>query len=130
MPVFLMDSGASNHIIGDKHAFSELRKLPKPVNLSLASGDKPCTHEGTVYVKIPQHHGACNILKLDGCLFLPGADENLVSLSQLANHGYQAVIHGSVMKLKRKGFTELSVHKERNVYPLYGNYMHTINRKK
>ena len=72
---WIIDSGATNHMVGDLHKLQAVRDIPNcPVRLPNGS-QSFSTKEGMI--KIDEH------LTLDNVLYVPGLTCHLISVSQL-----------------------------------------------
>ncbi|KAI0991818.1 hypothetical protein K3495_g16369, partial [Podosphaera aphanis] len=70
----IWDSGASNHFINNRAAFTSLNKLDKPFRFDQAVNKTSLSHGGTAYVKI----GNSKIM-LTEALYSPQSSMNLIS---------------------------------------------------
>lgn len=94
---FVLDSGASRHIIKDANVFVEMHSCD-PVRLTIANGEVELVElAGTIRFC---HNG--NTLSFEDCLYSPNFSENLISVKELVNnnctvqmnqHGL-SVLHG------------------------------------
>ncbi|KAH9293155.1 hypothetical protein KI387_041641, partial [Taxus chinensis] len=80
--VWLIDSGASKHMSGDKELFDSLDEQPTGDRVWIAD-DKEYIAEGIGRVTIPLGPQKCTLTKV---LYVPGLTSNLLSVTQLLNH--------------------------------------------
>ena len=85
---WVIDSGCSEHMIGDKHAFKELTELDKPVQIQVANEDAAATvtHVGIVNLVV-ESGGEVSLVTLPRAYFLPSCPYNLLSVSAFDNSG-------------------------------------------
>lgn len=87
--VWLIDSGCSNHMIGDMSLFVNLDESQK-VSVRLGN-DKEILVEGVGTVCIHSKSGEQKILQ--GVQFVPGLAHNLLSVGQLLSKGYSVMFN-------------------------------------
>ena len=80
--IFLLDSGANNHVCGDKSLFFEMTKLQEKININTANGLIVATHEGSVKILLDNNLPVI----LTGVLYWEGSP-NLISVVCLAEKG-------------------------------------------
>ncbi|XP_059073091.1 uncharacterized protein LOC131873929 [Cryptomeria japonica] len=80
--VWLIDSGASKHMTGDKGLFDTLNSTPTGDLIRIAD-DKEYVAKGIGTITIPLTEGSCS---LSNVLYVPGFTSNLLSVSQHVNH--------------------------------------------
>lgn len=87
--VWLVDSGCSNHMTGDRSLFDSLDGAQK---ISMRLGiDKEMVVEGVGTVYIRTQKGKLN--QLEGVQFVPSLAHNLLSVGQLLVKGYSIVFN-------------------------------------
>ena len=88
---FIIDSGASHHIINDDKIFEECVDLETPIEIQIAKKDTNiyATNEGTV--RISSNTGKPGIL--EGVLFCPKFPANFLSVKKFQMAGYQTIFH-------------------------------------
>lgn len=83
-PVWLIDSGCSNHMTGDKCMFSDLDETLR-VSVRLGDNKEMDVHGvGTVTM----HTKTGSLKKLHGVQYVPGLAHNLLSVGQLLTKEY------------------------------------------
>lgn len=124
---FLLDSGANYHIISSKNGLVNLRKVD--IDVEMAKGKTNAQWAGDGFFKIKGDRKS-NLLKLTNCLVIEGIPENLISVSQLGSEGYTSDFGKGEVRIKRKGFTEFIIPRNREgMYELDGEVMHVIKVK-
>ena len=83
-----LDSGASNHMISDKHRFVEF--TPATGQIRIGKGYLEVKGRGTIVVKMAESYGGWT-LSLSNALWVPELDVNLISIRQLAKKGVTTV---------------------------------------
>ncbi len=88
---FIIDSGASHHIINDKLLFEDSLELDTPIQIQTAKREVylAATRQGTI--RISTNTGALGIL--EGVLFCRDAPANLLSVRQFQMAGLETVFH-------------------------------------
>ena len=95
MDVWLIDSGASRHLIGYKEALSDL--VEKDTNLEIILGDNATYPvKGTMTVTLHLSQG--QVIRLQYVLYVPDFKKNLVSISTMEDKGFNvAFVDGKVL---------------------------------
>jgi hypothetical protein len=92
---WILDSGATHHMVGDANLFSELDKTFRS-RISTADGIMECLGIGTIEGRIV----SCNEpVKIEKVLFVQGLKVNLLSMAALASRGIQCVFGKEVAHL-------------------------------
>lgn len=113
------DSGAYQHITGNKEWFSELTPLQDPESITVADGNK-------VYATAV---GVIEVEGFDGKKWTPNrltnvryvrdfGEANLFSIGAVASKGFEVTIKGETIEFKDEGKTTLVGYKEGNLYNL------------
>lgn len=94
-----MDSGASNHVIGDYNNLINPKEYGGNEQVTIGNGDKlPITYTGSSYLS-----DGINTLTLENILFVPDIAKNLVSVSKLAqDNNIYFEFHGDFCLVKNK----------------------------
>ena len=107
MDVWLIDSGASRHIIGFKEALSHM--VEKDTNLEIILGDNatyPMKGTGTMTLHLSQGQ----VLRLQDILYVPNLKKNLVSILVMEVKGFNvAFIDGKVLMWKNSFKEAISI---------------------
>ena len=85
---WLLDSGASFHMTGDKNLFSTLEEKDLKILIEMGNDEKySVSGVGTIFFQ--REHGAC--ITLTDVKYVPGLRKNLVSIVMLEDKGYDVV---------------------------------------
>ena len=85
---WFVDSGATDHMSGDRNAFSDLQEIePKPVLMG-DNSKQEATSRGSVRMDL-QVNGKTIRVKFTKVLFVPNLRTNLISVSRLVRDGFQ-----------------------------------------
>ena len=86
---WLVDSGATHHVCGDKDLFIEMKPLTKPRDMECANGsDERVEFVGTVEIDLPlDEDKQVARVKLANVLYVPRAPNSLFSVPQLMIRG-------------------------------------------
>ena len=87
---FVLDSGATTHVVNDAKLLSDIKEtntVIKGVN-----GNNLCKLEGTVKI---------NSLTLKNAKFIPNSPRNIISLPKLTDNGYNVKINGSSLSIHK-----------------------------
>jgi hypothetical protein len=103
--VWYIDSGASSHMTGHKHYFSNLEE--KGFDFEILLGDDSAYHpKGIGTVKFERESG--KPLYLSDVLYVPGLKKNLVSVSALEDKGYEVSFKERRAYIKPKNMSKES----------------------
>ena len=83
---WILDTGASRHIVGDLSVFTSTQNLPAPISITGMTGNSGATAIGTIKLPCRTPSGSTNLI-IDDVLYLPGASANLISSSKLQRAG-------------------------------------------
>jgi predicted aspartyl protease len=82
--MWLIDSGASRHMIGDRKNFSSMKENETPYKVEFVDKNSYVVKGiGQATIKME----SCNSIHLSNVLYLPGLKKNLVSISCLEEKG-------------------------------------------
>jgi hypothetical protein len=96
--VWYLDTGASNHMTGHKHLFTEMQEV-KDGNVSFGDASKiKVIGRGRVEF---YHNGKQNMI--EGVYYVPDLKSNILSMGQLMEKGYSVFMKDRMMHLKDKG---------------------------
>lgn len=98
---FLLDSGATDHLINQEDAFSEVRDLPVPMKITIAKKDAAikATKRGSINIKTDQ--GMLGVL--ESVLYSPEIPYNLLSVRRIQQAGMRVVFHENQVTTIEKG---------------------------
>lgn len=95
--VFILDSGASNHLVSEEleNSMFNIEAVPNGISIHIANGDIMTAYKrGKIRVKCQDR-----VISIDA-LIVPGLKHNLLALNKLADKGYQIVINKTNMTIK------------------------------
>ena len=110
--VWLVDSGCSNHMTGQKNLLRELDETQKQI---VKLGDnKDINVEGKGIVSLKTSYGKVKLLH--DVQFVPNLAHNLLSVGQLLENGYSVLFDGLTCSIKDRntGRDIISTHKTKN----------------
>ena len=86
---WLIDSGASHHLTGNKQVFRDFRSLPKPIPVQVANGTKClATGSGSIHFQLD-----CGLLTVKA-LYVPDFGAvSLISADALNDSGLEVIFH-------------------------------------
>lgn len=96
---WIVDSGSSEHISNNKDLFCELRKLSKPVKISVAKENQYITalQEGDIVFQRVGNDGIP--ITLRNVLYVPEAPSNLLSIRKITNSGFKVIFDNEYVKV-------------------------------
>ena len=98
---WIVDSGATHHIVKNKADFESLEALTPPKVVTFGDGSKVrVTHAGTANVKV-MTDGRETRVRMEDALHVPTATKNLFSLAQAESQGYSALFRGGKVDVRR-----------------------------
>jgi transposase InsO family protein len=101
---WILDSGASHHMICSKEAFVSLNNLDVPINLEIANGDiMHVTQSGDAKVLVSTGDKSYEEILLTNALYAPNARHNLVSVLRATEHGVNVFFSDHSCTLKQNG---------------------------
>ena len=109
---FLMDSGATSHIVSNERALTELEECDEKIIV----GDKreiPVKKKGTLTLKTSGDH----LVKLKDTLVVPEMALNVISIGKLAEQGNKVMFGNNELKIV-SGVREIVIEKEKET-PMY-----------
>jgi len=100
---WIIDSGASHHLTGNKPVFRDFRSLPKPIPVKVANGTKcPATGSGSIHF-----HLDCGLLLTVKALYVPDSGAvYLISVDALNNSGFEVIFRPSSCLIKSDSLAE------------------------
>jgi hypothetical protein len=88
---WIIDSGATDHYANNKEMFSEIRKLKKPLEISVANDQiEKATHIGTIKL-FSDVNKSKHPITLTEVLLVEGLGLNLISVSKIESKGFSAL---------------------------------------
>jgi hypothetical protein len=103
---FILDSGATDHIINNDGVFTEFHELSPPINIAVAKTNTSviATKRGTVKVKTNRgHHGT-----LEDVLYCPDVPYNLLSVRRMQEKGMTTIFDAAGVTIKNGDVTILT----------------------
>ena len=99
---WILDSGATHHILNDAQDFVHLEELQSPKQVKFGEGTRiKVSHIGTAVVKV-RHQGKLTQVRLCGALLVPESTRNLISLGKLQKAGFKATFRKGSANLSRR----------------------------
>ena len=99
---WIVDSGASRHMTGDKNLF--VKMSPMHIVIGIAnSGTMSAKGIGTVKVKVRNGKGRTMDVVIHGVLYIPKCSENLLSEGQLDEWGIETITKNGKKLIKKEG---------------------------
>ena len=107
MGKYLVDSGATHHIITYKSKFAFLDNSYDPLqhNLTLANGSTEygkIKGKGTAYITIRDEVGNPHRITLSDALYVPSFEQNILSVMSLVRKGMELLMKKNEVKLRDK----------------------------
>ena len=99
---WILDTGASRHIVGDLSVFTSTQNLPNPISITGMTGQSGATALGTIRLPCRTPDGSANLI-IDDVLYLPGASANLISASKLQRAGCPLAFIDGGISIGRNG---------------------------
>lgn len=91
---WIIDSGASAHMCGDKNSFNTLDDQ-YAMNIVVANGETmECKGMGTINVEVYTRNGPFKV-ELKDVLYVPSIDENLISVRAITKRGFSVIFKES-----------------------------------
>jgi hypothetical protein len=87
-----LDSGASQHLVGDRSLFANINTATTTAVMLANGATTPTGGEGSVPIQVLSALHELVDVELPKTLFMPGATINLLSVSRLASAGHRAVL--------------------------------------
>lgn len=113
---FILDSGATEHMINDKSCFDELRGIDA-MHISVAKKNQRIVarHRGKLTVKT-FFDGKYTHRTLDNVLYVPDLYCNLMSVRHLTKIGYEVKFENDCARIMRNGKTQFVAHSNGRLY--------------
>jgi transposase InsO family protein len=103
---YVLDSGATAHMTGDKTALTEFKQFEKPVVIRWCSDTSKLYGTGTGTLKFHTLLGGKRQgISLSNVLYVESMNNTLISLSQLSKKGFTAEISDSICNVRDKDNT-------------------------
>ncbi|OWZ03488.1 polyprotein [Phytophthora megakarya] len=110
---WLLDSGASSHMTGDRTDFTVFEELASTLTITVANGERlPAQGKGTVKFVLEGGRTVC----MTDVLYIPGINRKLISVSALASKGVQLSFGADVCVLKHEDKVVARVRKQGRLY--------------
>lgn len=94
------DSGASNHMCGDRSTFSELKLFQNAKHITVGNTEEiEALGEGTIIFRSELSDGTSRKICLKKVLYVPNIAENLLSIGAATMHQLSATFRGKICKL-------------------------------
>lgn len=115
---WLLDSGATRHVVNNKSFFTTLDESYKSV-IEVASGEKVCVSGiGSGKLRFLSNNGTVNQALVRDVLFAPKMKGNILSVSKLTDNGFDVVFKRSVCEIGRNGKQIAIADRRGNLYEL------------
>ena len=96
-PLWIVDSGATDHIARDREAFEDFRRISSGTKWIFVGNNSKVEVKGIGTCKIDLHGGRTLILQ--DVLYAPDIRRNIVSVVKLLNLGYKWIFHDNCVDL-------------------------------
>lgn len=103
---FLLDSGASDHLINDDNLYSDFIELRQPVKISVAKSDTFIIATKRGVINVISNLGFQGVL--ENVLYCPEVPHNLLSVRQMQKAGMTIVFHQKGVEVKKGGITVIT----------------------
>jgi hypothetical protein len=108
-----LDSGATDHICNDKAAFTDIKRLPKPIQIRIGDNSTvPAVGIGTVQLLASKNRK----IQLTGVLYVPTIRTNLLSVSKLTDKGYDVRFSKDGQAIIQKDKSITTAYKKNSMY--------------
>lgn len=113
---FVLDSGATHHIVNNKMFFNNLRKI-EPIVISTAKSGTSlmAKQQGDISIKT-FFKDDCSTKTIQNVLFVENLKCNLMSIRQLTGKGYEITFNGDVAFVSRNGKRMFAAHRDGQLY--------------
>jgi hypothetical protein len=118
---FLLDSGATFHIVNDPKLIDQYRPLREPLLVETANGEEKAEAKGRLTLIVTDGRGNRDRLELENVLYVPEINENLMSVAGLQREGYsvQFLPNGNV-QIKKRGHLIKRLSRTRDLFIVRG----------
>lgn len=97
---WIIDSGASHHMTGDKNTFNDYKRLVQPIPITLGDG-RPAEGIGQGSIKLTSYGG--EVVTLQDVLHVPSLSYNLISISRATAAGASVSFDKDEVLMKKDG---------------------------
>lgn len=113
---FVLDSGATEHMMNNKQYFEELTDMDE-IEISVAKRNQKLVSKqhGNIMIKT-FHNGDSKTRKMKNVLFVPGLKCNLLSIRNLTKRGFKVTFDEDLAYIKLNGKTEFVAHANGKLY--------------
>jgi hypothetical protein len=124
---FIVDSGCSHHMFGNKSCFSSYETTQVNVKIKGIGDHKPLTVAGigTVAIYVANKQKALTLLEIQDVWHVPGSNHNLLSVSQFLNRGASLTLTRDFLLTTSTGI-EIPLMTTNGLYILSGILMHKL----
>ena len=109
---FILDSGATDHIVNDMSVFTSFKALDKPITISVAKMGETIAATGIGSINIATNSGVNAVL--ERVLYAPEATNNLLSVRCMQEVGMDVIFNKTGMVLIKMGNKTISTGKQIN----------------
>lgn len=100
---FLLDSGATDHIVNQENLFSEICHLPTPIEIGVAKNNTTVVASKKGTIDVISNLGFKG--KLEDVLLIPEVPHNLISVSRLQERGMVVIFDERGVEIKKENVT-------------------------
>ncbi|KXJ69949.1 hypothetical protein RP20_CCG025350 [Aedes albopictus] len=111
---FLLDSGASDHMVNTKQHFSSVEVLKQPVHIDVAKSGESLVAKESGVVSGMSNRGV--MMHAKDVLYVPSLRDNLMSVKKLTKAGVEVIFNERYVTLKKDGETIGTAHMRGNLY--------------
>lgn len=97
--LFLLDSGATDHIVNQEDLLTRITDLPTPIEISVAKNDTTVIARRRGSIEVISNLGVKGTL--ENVLFIPEVPHNLISVPRLQEKGMVVIFDKSGVKIKQ-----------------------------
>ena len=123
---FIIDSGASDHMINNENMFENYQILRPPIKIGLAKQNEYILATKIGNLKTVSNQGT--VINLKNVLYSPELPQNLISVNRLMEAGFSVLFEGKEVIIKQAGEIKISGKIICNLPSIkFGAYMHDAN---